>query len=211
MSADCEGATGSDREVAFAPVSMDLYLWKAPLLEDTDEARRLLELDDESVFEPSPDLVAFFSDLTKRLPLHEAFTVEELEAGATPWADSPEASDRLVSLSIRWSAKDEDLETITELARVHGLVLYDPQGPALQLPGAEDWEPEPYSPTLGEVARALLLVAAGIVVGVGGWMLSIPVLSWILVFVGAFVALVAASTEGAVLYGAWRARRARSR
>jgi len=31
-------------------------------------------------------------------------------------------------MSIRWSADDEDLDAIVELAREYDLVLYDPQG-----------------------------------------------------------------------------------
>jgi hypothetical protein len=120
----------------------------------------------------------------ERLPPPEAFTKEELDGGATPWADSPEGSDRLVSLSIRCGADDADLDTIVELARKYELVLYDPQGPSLHSPGGKD--ETPYSPSPGE--------------------LSIPVLTWVLVFVGGFVALVAAFSLVAIAQRAWQAR-----
>ena len=183
---------------------MSLYAWKSPLVTDTDEAERLLSLEDDSVFEPSEDLTRFFEELTRRLPPPETFTEAELEAGATPWADGPEASDRLVSLSIRWGADDEDLDVIVELARQYDLVLYDPQGPSFHSPGVDDETPD--SPGAGEFVRGALLLAIGVLGAVVAWKLSIPVLTWILVFVGGFVALVAAFSLAAITQQAWRAR-----
>jgi hypothetical protein len=77
-----------------------------------------------------------------------------------PWDDSPEASDRLVWLSLRWSADDDALDTIVELARKHDLVLYDPQGASFHSP-ADEHEGEPYVPTVGEYVRGALLTAFG--------------------------------------------------
>ena len=119
-------------------VSMDLYVWKHPFTTDEDEAQRLITREDESVFGPSPELEQFYAELMELFPPPEAFSVEEQEQNPVPWADSPHGSDRLVWLSIRWSAKDEDLDTIVELARKHDLVLYDPQGPSLPLAGRRE-------------------------------------------------------------------------
>jgi hypothetical protein len=110
-------------------MSMDLYVWKAPRVTETDDAQRLITSEDESVFEPSADLERFYAELLAVFPPPEAFSEQELDDNPIPWADSPEGSDRLVWLSIRWSAKDEDLDTIVELARRYHLVLYDPQAP----------------------------------------------------------------------------------
>jgi hypothetical protein len=115
---------------------------------------------------------------------------------------SPEGSDRLVWLSIRWGADDEDLDTIDELARKYELVLYDPQGPSLHSPGGED--ETPYSPSPGEFVRGALLAAFGVLVVVVAWKLSIPVLSWVLVFVGGFVTLVAPFSLVAIAQQAWQ-------
>ena len=183
---------------------MSLYAWKFPLVTDPDEATRLVALEDETVFEPSPDVTRFFAELMERLPPPEAFTEEELDARATPWADSPEGSDRLVWLSIRWGADDEDLDVIVELAREYDLVLYDPQGPSFHSPGVED--ETPYSPTAGEFVRGVLLAAFGVLVAVVAWRLSIPVLTWILVVVGGFVSLVATFSLVAIAQQAWQAR-----
>ena len=189
-------------------VSMSLFVWKSPVVTETDDAKRLLALEDESVFEASDDVIRFFEELMERLPPPEAFTDDELEAGATPWADAPEASDRLVALSVRWGADDDDLDVIVELAREHDLVLYDPQGPSFHSPGGD--EETPYSPTPGEFVRGVLLAAFGVLVVVVSWKLSIPVLTWILVFLGGFVALVAVLSLAAISRQAWRTRAMRA-
>lgn len=189
---------------------MDLYAWKRPLVTDPDEAARLLDLEDEGVFEPSPDLEAFYAELLDRFPPPESFTAEELERADIPWADSPHGSERLVWLSIRWSAKDEHLDTIVELARAHDLVLYDPQGPSFHSP-ADEHEAEPYVPSVGEYVRAVLLAAFGIGLALLAWKASITVLSWIVIFAGAFVALVALVGLVATAQQGWRVRSSRAR
>jgi hypothetical protein len=186
-------------------MSMDLYVWKRPLVTEEDEAKRLLELEDESVFEPSDDVVRFYEELVARFPQPDSLTDAELESGATPWADGVEASDRLVWLSIRWSADGDDLDTMVELARKYDLVMYDPQGPSFHSPADEN-EGVPYVPTTGEYVRGVLLTAFGVLFTYGAWRLSVPVLSWVLMFVGAFVAVVAAVSTLAVAHAGWRAR-----
>ena len=146
-------------------MSMTLILWKAPVVDDADEAKRLLqgwyESEDDSGFEPSEDIAKVADELRRRWPywpipgkeLAEAMSEEErgryteeglaeLRASGSvtqdpggPWADLPFwQSDRLLALDIRWSADDEVVAAIFALARVHELVLYDPQGPDVFLP-----------------------------------------------------------------------------
>jgi hypothetical protein len=191
-------------------MSMDLYVWKAPRVTETDDAQRLITSEDESVFEQSADLERFYAELLGVFPPPETFTEEELEDNPVPWADSPEGSDRLVGLSIRWSAKDEDLDTIVELARRYDLVLYDPQGPSFHSPPDEN-EDAASGPTIGEYVRGVLLAAFGVLLALLAWKASIPVLSWIVIFVGGFVTLVAVFLLGAISLQAWRVRAIRAR
>jgi hypothetical protein len=186
---------------------MSLYAWKSPRVTDEDEAQRLLALEDESVFAASADVTRFYEELMDRLPPPESFTDEALAAGATPWADGVEASDRLVSLSLRWSADADDLDTIVELARKYDLVLYDPQGPSFHSPAMTETGD---SPGLGELVRGALLAAVGVLIVVIGWKLSVPVLRWVLVFVGGFVTLVAVFSTAAAAHEAWRVRATRA-
>lgn len=118
-------------------MSMTLILWKAPVVDDADEAKRLLrpwlDHEDTSRFEPSPDVTGVYQRLREKYP-DDPSPESDLE-DKCPWADTPiRASDRLLVLDIRWSADPQVLDDITALARLHGLVLYDPQGPDLHLP-----------------------------------------------------------------------------
>ncbi len=190
---------------------MDLYVWKHPFTTDEDEAQRLITHEDESVFGPSAELEQFYGELMELFPPPEAFTVEEQEQNPVPWADSPHGTDRLVWLSIRWSAKGEDLDAIVELARKHDLVLYDPQGPSFHSPADENEDDLTSGPSVGGYVRAVLLTAFGVLLALLAWKASIPVLSWIVIFAGGFVAFVAVSTTVAVAIQDWRERASRSR
>ncbi len=112
-------------------MSMTLVLWKAPITDDPDEAKLLLEpwyeREDDSAFEPSEDLRIMLDRLLAQWPF-------DPETGTAPWADGPENTGRLLDLSISWGGDDRILADITALARIHGLVLYDPQGPDIFLP-----------------------------------------------------------------------------
>ena len=109
----------------------DAGLWKAPITDDPDEAKLLLEpwyeREDDSAFEPSEDLRIMLDRLLAQWPF-------DPETGTAPWADGPENTGRLLDLSISWGGDDRILADITALARIHGLVLYDPQGPDIFLP-----------------------------------------------------------------------------
>lgn len=161
---------------------MTLFLWKAPLVADEDEAQRLLgpyyEREDDSAFEPSADVATVAAELLQRFP----------EADDGPWADSaPEQHERLLYLSIRWSADDKVLEAIEQLAREHELVLFDPQGPTLHLPSdpIEDTGPTPPPGVRDYLTIVLIGLAAAGVFGLGWW-IDVPVLEWLLMIVGGF-------------------------
>ena len=112
-------------------MSMTLILWKSPVVDDPDEAKRLLEPwydhGDDGAFEPSADLGIMLERLLERWPF-------DPEAGSEPWADGPENTGRLLDLSIRWGGDGRILADITALAKIHDLVIYDPQGPDIILP-----------------------------------------------------------------------------
>jgi hypothetical protein len=88
-------------------MSMTLILWKAPVVDDEDEAKRLLapyyDREDDSAFEPSADIARMSDELLRRFP----------GADDGPWADfPPEQTERLLLLHIRWSADDAVLAAI---------------------------------------------------------------------------------------------------
>jgi hypothetical protein len=160
---------------------MTLLLWKGPVVEEPDEAEALLkpyyEHGDESGFEPSPDVATVARELLRRFP--------DDEDG--PWGDAAvEESDRILYLNIRWSASDAFMDAITDLAREHELVLYDPQGPDLHLPNEPiDNTPVP-EPGLGDRLKILLLTIPAAALVWLGWWIDVPVLGWLLMIMGAF-------------------------
>ena len=64
----------------------------------------------------------------------------------------------MIELNIRWRAPDAMVDTMVELARKHQLVMYDPQGPSLHSPVADD-EPEDIA---GQVKQGLIAGAVGL-------------------------------------------------
>ena len=148
--------------------------------------------EDESAFESSADVRKVSSELLRRFP----------EADDGPWADGPPGeSDRILFLSIRWGADDAVIDAITELAREHELVVYDPQGPDVHLPGDPvDSDPAPPPRVMDYVTIALMAVVAAGVTFLGWW-IDVPVLDWVLMIVGGFFVAVTVFVLGAMLSG----------
>jgi hypothetical protein len=177
-------------------MSMTLILWKAPVTDDEDEAKRLLapyfEREDDSAFEPSEEIAAVAAKLARRFP--------ESEDG--PWAGLPhEQTERILLLSIRWSADDAVLEAIEQLAREHALVLYDPQGPVVHLPTDPiDTGPTP-PPRFRDYVTFVLIGVAAAGVFTLGWRIDVPVLEWLLMIVGGFGVSVVVFLLGILIFG----------
>lgn len=193
-------------------MSMDLYVWKAPVTDDADEARalldRYLEEGDETVFEPSPDIAKMAGELLKLFPTRLLRGEEALAAmsdrerdlcrdipieqvtfidSAVPWTDFPwQQSDRLPVLGMGWSVAGEALDEIQRLARENELLLYDPQGPDVYPPGEPAVHgPAAPPPLLGFVKMAVILSAfAGLTYA--AWLIPYGRLRWPLVAVAAF-------------------------
>jgi len=167
-------------------MSMDLYVWKGPLVSSEDEANELLDRDPDG-FEPSDDVGRFYDELLARYPALESFSHEELETASTFWSVTPERSDRVIAMNLQWRVSDDMLDAIVELAEK--LVLYDPQGLTVHVPGETDTEPIRRDPLVLRQALIGLLIGAALVVG--GLAVPIPVLDWIAIGIGAFLVLMA--------------------
>ena len=175
-------------------MSGTLVVWKAPLVEDERAAKRLLddyyETGDESAFEPSPDVERFYEELIALWPPRAYDEDDDHEEAVPTWASGePEASSRLVSMDYSWSAPGEMLDDIQRLAVKHELVLYDPQGPDLHLPG--EVADTPYVPTARDTLRVARVGLVAIAAAVAAWYASIPILSWIVIGIAALVVLAA--------------------
>lgn len=174
-------------------MSGTLFVWKAPRVPDEDAAARLvreyLETGDDRAFESSPDVLSFYDEVVGLHPPPE--TVGGAEDRVT-WASTPERSDRIVEVDYAWSAPSEFLDDVARLARERGLVLYDPQGPTLYDP--DDPGDATYVPNAREVARVVLLVVVDVVVAAVAWYASITIVSWVVVVVAAFLAVMGVAT-----------------
>lgn len=208
------GRTGM---IAFSPMSMTLMLWKAPVVEDADEAKAMTEAwyetEDDSAFEPNEDIAKVADELRRRWPYRELsneetvarmsdeerkqYSLEALQEiwgvdvdEGTPWADLPFwQSDRLLALSIRWSADDEVVAAIYALARKFELVLYDPQGPDVFLPTDPiEQLTEIPPPTAVEWFKIIAICAFLLALTYAAWLIPIGWIRWPAVIVAGFVA-----------------------
>ena len=184
-------------------MSMTLILWKAPLLDDPDEAQKLLEPwyehGDESAFEPSEDIARAADMLRSRWP--DEYDGEPPDN--CPWADMPfEQSDRLLAIHIRWGADDEAVAAIYVIAKKLGLVLFDPQGPDVFLP-TDPIDPGPIPPpTAWEWFKGVAIAAALCALTYAAWQIPIGWLRWPAVIVAGFLAAAGIFVVGCMIAGA---------
>ena len=199
-------------------MSMTLILWKAPVVDDPDDAQELLkdwyETEDDSAFEPSGDIAIVAEELRRLYPWRD-LTNEETVArmseeersrykpealreirgveGGDPWAEMPfYQTDRLLSVEVRWGADDAVIAAIVALARKYELVLYDPQGPDVFLPTDPIEELTEFPGfKLGDWLSIACMVAALTGLTYGAWLLPIGWLRWPLVVIVGFVAAAA--------------------
>jgi hypothetical protein len=175
-------------------VAGTLIVWKGPRVADEDAAAELLRdyyaTGDESAFDRSEEVTQFYDALMALWPPLEKLDLGD-ESLPSSWSETPQRSDRVVSMDYRWSASGALLDDIERLARERGLVLYDPQGPVVIDPDVEETE---YVPDVREFLRVMALLLGALIVIVGAWYASITVLSWIVIAVAGFLAVMAAYT-----------------
>jgi hypothetical protein len=179
-------------------MSMDLFLWKAPVTDDTDDAaallRRYFEDRDESVFTPSEDVTRVLAIIRENYP-------DDADAGAkelAPWASWPiPDSDRLIELNIRWGVETRLPADVVVLARKFELVLYDPQGPDLFLPTdpIEELVTIPRT-TTWEWIKGFLMAGGLIALTYAAWLIPIGWIRWPAVVIAGFFAAAAVFVVG---------------
>ena len=170
-------------------MSMTLILWKAPVVDDPDEAQALLqtwyETEDDSAFEASDDIARVAEALRSRWPDE----YDDSPPENCPWSDMPFwQSERLLALHIRWCADDAAIAAIYVLAKKHELVLYDPQGPDVFLP-SDPLEPGAIpKPTAWEWFKSFAIPVVLIGLTYAAWQIPIGSIRWPAVIVAGFVA-----------------------
>ena len=184
-------------------MTFDLYAWKSPRDLDAEHAEALLNSWQEaggdpgqSPFEPSTDVGWFHRELVKDHPGLEVSSDAVPNPSTTPiWlSGSDEPPARVVGLRLPAGTPREVLEAIFGLAAKYDLVLYDARSSHLHLP--LEAMAASASATFWPAGAIQAAVAGGVggVMAVVAWFLGIPLLSGLLVIVGAFLFLGAVYT-----------------
>jgi hypothetical protein len=112
-------------------MSFDLGVWHTDeRLTDEEAANTYLRLCEEpqSLNGSSQDVAAFYAELTGHWP--EIDTIPEESIGdfdICPWSCALDHSGNAVVMSCVWSKADEVFAFVSQLAKKHKLVLFDPQ------------------------------------------------------------------------------------
>ena len=180
-----------------------LYAWKAPRVTDPDEAATLLERwgraggDAEGQpFEASTDVHWFFVELLNDLPELDAAPDEDHAhpTGKLWWTHETGPTDRLVTMKLHPGIPEDALETIGALAVKYDLVLFDPERRSVRLPMEEMGAYASATFWPRGAIQAFVAGALGGLAAVVAWFLGIPIVSGIVVIVGAFLFVMAMYT-----------------
>ena len=101
-------------------------MWGSPVPATVKEAGELVAR--PAAFGPTPALATFVADLLREFP-----SIAE-DPKRSPWSVMPVPTERFLELNFSSRAKDADVLRVFALASRHGLVVYDPEGPALYPP-----------------------------------------------------------------------------
>lgn len=123
-----------DRDMSF-----DLFVCDPTGPTTDDEIRALYEATAAEDYEApdaddSPRIAKFLAALSARFPALEDLGDDAVDT--SPWATTPERGDRWIAMCLTWSAGDDVIEWIANLAEEHGLVLLDPQDGTVYRPEA---------------------------------------------------------------------------
>jgi hypothetical protein len=149
-----------------------------------------------SPFEPSSDVGWFYRELTKELPGLDAVSDGVRDASRRPiWLSTDEAQPaRIVTIRLKPDTALEDLDDIFSLAAKYDLTVFDPRIPRIMRP--LDLMAEQATATFwpGGAIQAFVAGAAGLGIAILGWYLGIPVVSWIAILIGGFLAVMSILT-----------------
>ena len=119
-------------------MSCDFGVWcphRRLSTQDAGELYQRLCAGDTSEIQPHPAVDAFYAELTARHP--ELDTIPELRVGDhdyCPWSCALDRSAGHVIVPCVWSKADYVTDFVHELARQHGLAVYDPQSERITYP-----------------------------------------------------------------------------
>jgi hypothetical protein len=175
-------------------MSPELYVWKAPIPADGDEAEALLrEWQDAAAaqattavgpFESSDDVEWFSRELTGDAP-----PIWNPDRPATR-----EHPTRVIAVPLEQATLRETLSEVFGLAAKYDLVVYDPVRGVVNQPQAElaAYASATFWPR-GAI-RAFVAGAGGAILAIGAWLIGIPILSGVAIVMGLFLVAMAVFT-----------------
>jgi hypothetical protein len=119
-------------------MSFDLFVWYPQTRISNEQAKelyvRLCDGDTSGVV-PHPTLDAFYSELTARHPEVDTISVGKMDNhDFSPWSCKLDHSPSHVVMSCVWSKATYVHHFVQDLARKHGLAIYDPQSDVVTYP-----------------------------------------------------------------------------
>ena len=185
-------------------MTFDLYAWKAPRELEPKAAASLVGTweeggaePSEAPFEPSDDVGWFYRELLKDgIPGLEALSDGVPDHSSRPiWLSTdPPAPARIVAMRFPSSVERDDLDGVYGLAAKYDLVLFEPRGPSLHLPLEVMAEQATATFWPSGAIQAFVAGSVGVAIVVISWIVGIPILSWVGILIGAFMALGAVYT-----------------
>lgn len=185
----------------------DLIVWAAPRDLDDDQARdlvaRWLEAGGDpaaSPFETSTDVAWFYRELAYDFPEIDATTdAHQRPPGRLPpWLAGALEEDELPPARVVGIRLADDsrgvIETVFGLAVKYDLIVCDPARGRITRPQEvmSAYASATFWPS-GAI-RSVVAGAIGIALVVGGWVLGIPIIGWLMILVGAFLVVLSVGT-----------------
>jgi len=176
-------------------MSPELYVWKAPIPADAEEAAALVRAWQEAggtaaaaatteLFESSDDVEWFSRELTGDAP-----PIWNPDRPATR-----EHPTRVITVPLEQASLRETLAEVYGLAAKYDLVVFDPIRGVVNQPLAEmaAYASATFWPR-GAI-RAFVAGAGGAILAIGAWLIGIPILSGIAIVIGLFLVAMAVFT-----------------
>jgi hypothetical protein len=129
-------------------MSFDLAVWYPHQQLSAEAALRVYQNLCEgnlSDLEPHPAIDAFYGELTAKHPDLDDIPEDQIDDhDLCPWSIAHDRSDRHMIICSVWSRAAYVHEFIRELARKHGLIVFDPQESAITYPDGSQGSKKPW-------------------------------------------------------------------
>jgi len=191
-------------------MTFHLYAWKSPRDLDADGAAALVDSWTDaggdpaaSPFEPSTDVGWFYRELTKDEPELDATSdALPITSKAPLWLTAPPdpAPARVVRITVSVTTPRDVVDSIFGLGAKYDLVLYDTRNRSLHLPLEEMAAYASATFWPAGAIQAAVAGGAGLVIAAVAWVIGIPVLSGVAIFIGLFL-FVGATTRSSTRAG----------